>query len=446
MSGSVLYSEITIAANRQRKDFDPEGITDLANSITARGLLHAVVLRETPSGFVLVAGERRLRAMETIWLLGDGIRYNGTLYGANEVPFVTLGELSPLEAEEAELDENLKRRDLTWQEKAEALGRLHELRKHQAADAGEDHSIADTIREVDDLTGRASATGETYQRDREAILLSKHLDNPLVAKAPNVKEAFKALKREEERERNAKLAEEVGKTYNSAVHTLAHADCIEWLAECPDNSFDVILSDPPYGINANNFGNAAGKLSGTTHEYDDSPQAWNRLMDVVIPELFRVSKPEAHCYLFCDLDMFHILRHKMLLSGWDVFRTPLIVYKLGSGRVPRPEHGPRRQWEMILYAIKGDKTVTGIFSDVIPCKLEENIGHGANKPVELYIDLLRRSVRPGDQILDVFAGTGTIFPAAHECKVYATGVEINPEYYGICVQRLNALDDEPAMI
>lgn len=445
MSGAIEYAAITIAANRQRKDFDPEGITDLANSISARGLLHAVVLRETASGYVLVAGERRLRAMEQLWIMGEGIRYNGTLHAPNEVPFVTLGELSPLEAQEAELDENLKRSDLTWQEKVDALGRLHELRQQQAALAGETQTVADTVREVADITGR-KYTGETFQRDREAILLSQHLDNPLVAKAPNIKEAFKALKREEAREQNAKLAEEVGRTYNSSVHSLHHADCIEWLKTCPDNTFDVILSDPPYGIHANAFGDAAGKLTGTTHEYDDSPQAWNRLMDEVAPELFRVSKPEAHCYLFCDFDMFHILRHKMLKAGWDVFRTPLIVYKLGSGRVPRPEHGPRRQWEMILYALKGDKNVNGIFSDVIPCKLEENIGHGANKPVELYVDLLRRSVRPGDNILDAFAGTGTIFPAAHECKVYATGIEINSEYYGICVKRLNALDDEPAMI
>jgi hypothetical protein len=199
-------------------------------------------------------------------------------------------------------------------------------------------------------------------------------------------------------------------------------------------------------VNANNFGDGAGKLQNAVHGYDDSPQAWNRLMDVFIPESYRVSKTEAHAYIFCDFDMFQILRHKMLKAGWDVFRTPLIVYKLGSGRVPRPEHGPRRQWEMCLYALKGNKNVTGIFSDVIPCKLEENIGHGANKPVELYIDLLRRSVRPGDRVLDAFAGTGTIFPAAHECKVYATGIEVNPEYYGICVKRLNALDNEPEMI
>jgi DNA modification methylase len=86
------------------------------------------------------------------------------------------------------------------------------------------------------------------------------------------------------------------------------------------------------------------------------------------------------------------------------FPNTFIVYKLGSGRVPRPEHGPRRQWEMCLYAIKGDKNVTGIFSDVIPCKLEENLSHGANKPVELYVDLLRRSIRPGDSVLDALQG------------------------------------------
>ena len=440
MSGAIPYSEITIAANRQRKDFDPEALTDLANSISAHGLFHPVVLRETASGFVLVAGERRLRAMETLWLLGAGIRYNGVSYGPNEVPFVTLGELSPLEAEEAELDENLKRRDLSWQERAEALGRLHALREAQAIQAGETHTIPDTLREIESTEGRA------YQRDRQAILLSQHLDKPEVAGAKTVEDAFKALKKSEERERTLALAEKVGKDFNSSVHSLHQGDCIEWLKSCPDNTFDVILTDPPYGMNAQNFGDGAGRLSNAVHGYNDTPAAWGLLMDKFCPEAFRVAKPEAHAYIFCDFDMFHILRHKMLAAGWDVFRTPLIVYKLGSGRVPRPEHGPRRQWEMLLYAIKGDKTVTGIYSDVIPCKLEDNIGHGANKPIELFVDLLKRSVRPGDTVLDAFAGTGTIFPAAHECKVFATGIELNPEYYGIAVKRLNALDDEPAMI
>jgi DNA modification methylase len=439
MSHSCNFSEITISANRQRKEFDPEALTDLANSISAHGLLHAPIMREMGDSLVLVAGERRLRAMETIWLLGDGIRYNGVLYGPNEVPYVTLGELTPLAAEEAELDENLKRRDLTWQEKSEALARLHALRQKQAAEAGEIHTIFDTFKEAE--IGKGS-----YAPAKEAIILAEHLDNPEIAGAKTQQDAMKILKRQEARAENERRAEEVGRNFNSAQHTLIHGECLTELKAIASNSFDVILCDPPYGIGADSFGDGAGKLDNAKHRYDDSPQAWNRLMDEFCPETFRVAKEQAHAYIFCDIDMFPILRHKMRNAGWDVFRTPLIDYKLGSGRVPRPDHGPRRQYEIILYALKGGRNVTAIFSDVIPCKLEENIGHGANKPVELYVDLLRRSIRPGDTVLDAFAGTGTIFPAAHQCKVYATGIEMSSEYYGICVERLNKLDEEPEML
>lgn len=437
MTTSTLVTDLIISENRQRREFDPEALIDLSNSISSLGLMHPIVVRSTPLGPVLVAGERRLRALETIWALGDPVRHNGRIYPPNEIPTITLGELSPLEAEEAELDENLKRKDLTWQERSEALDRLHKLRIAQAAAIGESHSIADTLREVDTTD---------YASDRQAILVAQHLDNPLVAGAKNEKEAFKILKREETRTKNIALAETVGASYNSSVHQLHHADCVEWMAQCPDNTFDVILTDPPYGMNADSFGDGGGKMTNSQHHYDDSPEAWRKLMHKVCPEFYRIADFQAHAYIFCDFDRFHELKSIMEAAGWYVFRTPLIVHKLGSGRVPLPEHGPRRQYETILYAIKGQRPVTGIFSDVIPCRLEENLGHGANKPVELYVDLLKRSTAPGDKVLDAFAGSGTIFPAAHACKLYATGLELTSEYYGIAVSRLNALDDESELL
>lgn len=437
MTHTLLRSDLIILPNRQRRDFEPEALTDLANSISSLGLLHPIVVRETPDGLVLVAGERRLRALETLWLLGDGCRHNGQFYGLNEIPYVTLGELDPIAAEEAELDENLKRQDLSWQERSEAIARLHKLRVKQAELVGQSHKISDTLREVETTD---------YSTDRKAILLADHLNNPVVAGAKNEKEAFKALKREEEKAKVTALAETIGASYNSSAHKLFHVDCLTWLAECPDNQFDVILTDPPYGMNAQSFGDGAGRMVNSEHHYDDSPEAWSILMDKFCPEAFRVAKAQSHAYIFCDFDKFHQLKLKMQSAGWYVFRTPFIVHKLGSGRVPLPDRGPRRQYELILYAIKGDRPVTGIYSDVISCKLEENLTHGANKPVELYIDLLKRSVRPGDSVLDAFAGSGTIFPAAHACKLYATGLELNAEYYGISIKRLNSLDEQPALI
>ena len=189
-------------------------------------------------------------------------------------------------------------------------------------------------------------------------------------------------------------------------------------------------------------------MTGIQHHYDDSRESWKKLMggtkdQYIIPGwcslAYRLAKPQAHAYVFCDIDRFHELKQYMTAAGWDVFRTPLIVHKQNSGRVPRPQHGPRRQYELILYAIKGDKPVTHIYPDVIPCTGDDNLGHGAQKPVELYVNLLQRSVRPGDTVLDTFAGTGTVFPAAHTFKCRATGIELDEGSYGICVKRLAEL-------
>jgi DNA modification methylase len=60
------------------------------------------------------------------------------------------------------------------------------------------------------------------------------------------------------------------------------------------------------------------------------------------------------------------------------------------------------------------------------------------------MDLLKRSVRPGDTVLDCFAGSGTILEAAHRMKVTATALEMNPEYYGMCLTRAEGLDKLPS--
>jgi len=127
-------------------------------------------------------------------------------------------------------------------------------------------------------------------------------------------------------------------------------------------------------------------------------------------------------------------------AGWYVFRTPFIVHKINSGRVPLPTMGPRRQYETLLYAIKGQKNVTHIYPDVIPCTADDNMTHGAQKPVELFQNLLQRSVRAGDKVLDTFSGTGTIFPAAHNLLCEATATEMNPEYYAMNLKRIQALE------
>lgn len=445
----IAVTAIIINPSRQRQEFDPEAMQELKASIEDRGLLHPPVLRESPEGWTLVAGERRLRAVTEIYELGGSFNCDGDLVPDNMIPFTSLGELNELEAEEAELDENLKRKDLTWQEHASATARLHALRSKQKQIAHEEaaalgeyvapvHTVADTAME---LLGRSN--GSYQDAIRKEIIVSKHLTNPAIAKAKSAEEAFKILRKQEEATKNVELANIVGATFNADKHSLINGDCLlvmrNFAAGEDEEKFDVILTDPPYGMDAQNFGDAGGRLSGIEHRYDDSPEAWRDLMGLWSILSFEVCKPQAHAYVFCDFDRFHELKSMMQAAGWYVFRTPLIAHKLNSGRVPLPDQGPRRQYELILYAIKGKKQTTHIYPDVISTSADENFSHGAQKPVALYQNLLQRSVRAGNRVLDSFAGSGTIFEAAHGFKCTAVGVELNKEYYGMCLKRLQAL-------
>lgn len=451
----IPIAGIQVPPDRQRTEFDPVAILELAQSIKKHGLFHAIQINPL-TGNTLVSGERRLRAIkEHLVPFNIGVTYNGEKLPAGHVPVVLASSSDPLALEEIELAENLDRRDLTWQEMAKTTARLHALRTAQkqalhpapeglSVPAPEAiQTIADTAREV-----RGSDVGAYQEDTRREIILAQHLDKPEVAGAASLRDAFKALKKIEDAERNRALAVAVGSTYKSDIHEVFHGNCLE-LMRRPEfqGVFDVILTDPPYGMGADEFGDGAGRLAGIDHDYKDSYESWQRLMfESEYDKLYGlkkwctlsylVAKPEAHAYVWCDIDRFHELKEGMQAAGWYVFRTPFTNYKQTSGRVPLPDMGPRRQSEWCLYAIKGKKRVNMIASDVIVTASDEQMSHGAQKPVALYEDLLRRSVRPGDVVLDAFAGTGTIIPAAHTFKCKAVAMEQNQTYYGLCLQRI----------
>jgi len=431
----VKRNEIVIPSDRQRTEFDPEFIQELSQGILQKGLLHAPVMREEGGQKVLVAGETRLKAIDNLWMLGGTLRYNGQAVPEGMVPFVTLGQLSELEAEEAELEENVRRRNLTWKEESQALAKLHRIRSQRAQAEGRVHTVADTAVEV-----KGRSDGSYQEAVRKSLIVSKFVDNPEVAKAKSVEEAFKIVKKQEAQAKHIELAKTVGATFTASIHEVYNTDCLTWMAQCPEGTFDVILTDPPYGMGADSFGDGGGgRLANNEHHYKDDYASWKSLMSQWAPLSYKVAKHQAHAYVFCDIDNFHELKKMMQEAGWYVFRTPFVCTKPGSGRVPLPSEGPRRQYEILLYAIKNHKNTTAIYPDVLTSYADDNTTHGAQKPVALYEQLLLRSVKPGDVVLDSFAGSGTIFPSAHKYQCKAVGLEMNPEYYAMCLNRMKEL-------
>ena len=467
----MLYltaGELHIAPNRQRQEFDPAALSELSTSIQQHGLMHPIVVRELPEPletgekYQLIAGERRFRAIQAIYdVFNEQIRCGGKFCPVGDFPCLLLGDLTELQAEEAELDENLARRDLSWQEHAAAVERLHTLRQRQKDQAFDDAAMALNAigapitgqplqQTVSDTALEVAGTAQGFQREkvRQELIVAKHLDDPEVAGAATIGDAFKILKAKETRQENEARAAALGGSLAKNLHSIFHGSCLPWMQEyivrAGDNSathplFDIICTDPPYGMNAHKFGDAAGKMKSFSHHYDDSYEAWLDLMQHFIPYTWHITKFQAHMYLFCDFDRFHELKKLCESVGWYVFRTPLIYVKTGGGRVPLPERGPRRCYELCLYAIKGDKPVTHIYPDVIQAASDAAEGHGAQKAVAVYQNLLQRSVRPGDMVLDPFAGTGTILPAAQALKCRATCLEQSAEYFGMLAKRMESM-------
>lgn len=430
----INIAAIKISPNRHRRLFDAAKLHEFADDIQAQSLFHPIVLRIVGDDYQLVAGERRLRAITDIYALGGTIRHDGEVLPADTIPYTILGELSPLDAEEAELSENIHREDLTWQERAAAHARLKALRDAKAAAAGTaPPSVAAIALEV-----RGSAEGVNQETTRRELIVARHLENPEVKAAKSVDEAFKILRKQEEAAKNRELGVAVGRTFTADLHRALNEDSLLWMANCPAEQFDCILTDPPYGMGADEFGDSGGRAEGA-HGYLDDKENFIRCSQALINNSFRITKPQAHLYVFCDIDHFHWLRDEFSAAGWQCFRTPLIWYKRTGNRAPLPDSGPQRKYETILYAIKGKRPVLRMAPDVLDYLPDSNLGHSAQKPVALFEDLLRRTCLPGNSVLDPFCGTGPIFAAAHSLKCRATGLELDQSSYGIAVKRIEGL-------
>ena len=127
---------------RFRQTFD--GIEELAASIQEFGLIEPIVCDENNN---LIAGGRRLKAYQLLKMEVIEVKY--------------INELNDLQKREIELEENLHRKDFTWQEEVIAKAKLHALKRqiHGAAVKGHDSKgwgISDTAKALDESPAKVS--------------------------------------------------------------------------------------------------------------------------------------------------------------------------------------------------------------------------------------------------------------------------------------------------
>src|SRR3990167_5776612 len=207
-------SQVKVPEGRQRTEFDGEALGKLMDSIVEDGLRHPISVREEGGEYILVNGERRLKAISNLAGLTQPYRFGGVEWSPEFIPAISDGALDPLAAESAEFAENEYRENLTWQDRASATARLADLRRRQALALGRPQPGVDELA----LEVRSGATGPAREDTRREIILASQLHRSEIKDAPNLNEAWKAHLRAETQARNIELARIVGTTFGAHSH------------------------------------------------------------------------------------------------------------------------------------------------------------------------------------------------------------------------------------
>jgi len=230
---------------------------------------------------------------------------------------------------------------------------------------------------------------------------------------------------------------------NGVLH---QGDALSVLRELPEDSVDMVLTDPPYSSGGLHLGarqaDPAGKYqnSGTKKSY---PPLLGDLKDqrsfvmwatLWLGECWRLARDGAPCLVFSDWRQLPAMTDAIQSAGW-AWKGIVVWHKPSA----RPSMGSfRRDAEFVVHAVKGKaKTHTrqcfpGVFKHAVNTAKKV---HLTGKPVALVKDLLAVSSE-GATVLDPFLGGGATALACLETGRRFTGVELSPQYATLAADRI----------
>ena len=224
-------------------------------------------------------------------------------------------------------------------------------------------------------------------------------------------------------------------------------NALAFLNSLPDDSVDLILTDPAYdslnkwlGIGTTARMGMGRSGSGS----DDRSKFFETISDEDLPdliqEIYRVLKPERHCYIFCDWPTLLLVHRYAIVEG--VFPTvkvngvlteplkPLVWNKVAIGM----GYTYRSQYEFVAFLWKGKKRKLNDLSvsDVLPFKRvpPSKASVPTQKPDELFELLVRQSTRDGELVVDPFMGSGTTARACSKLNRDWLGCDIDKRHVG----------------
>lgn len=425
-------SQVTVPrSDRQRKSIDTR---DLVDSIRRNGVLNPIII--TRDG-VLVAGERRLTACAELKI---------------KVPVRYIDQLSPIELQIIELEENLKRSDLPWRDTVAAVGRIHDL--YSAGESG--WTMART----------GSALGFAPDTISKILRVYKDLDSPRLASATGWVGAYNLLVRIDERKMASVVADilEAGDELFGAADRepelpleypgqedpelapapppvaarpapapdpIIQADFLAWAPAYSGPRFNLIHCDFPYGINA--FSGQQMAQSSTTGDlYADDPEIYWKLIESFCANLDRFASHSCHIMFW--FSMQHYTRtletFRVLAPSIEFNPTPLVWVKSdNAGVAPNPRWTPRQIYEVALLGRRGERPIVKVASNAYYAPTNKDL-HPSTKTEPVLRHFFQMLVDETTSLLDPTCGSGSSLRAAEALGApNVFGLELNPEHY-----------------
>ena len=235
------------------------------------------------------------------------------------------------------------------------------------------------------------------------------------------------------------------------LNYIDNIDCLEGIREIPDNSVDLVLTDPPYSSGGAFSGD---RRSRTAVKYTDAAyngasvlpdfsgdnmdqRGFTEFCRQVFAKCREKTKPEGVIACFIDWRNLPAMTDALQAAGW-VWRG-IAVWNKPNGR---PQKGRfRNEFEFIVWGSNGpmpfDRGVGCLpgyyrYSNV----QSKDRTHQTEKPLQLIEDLLK-IVPEGSIVLDPFMGSGTTAVACSRTGRNYIGFELSKEYHTVALNRVN---------
>lgn len=395
----------------------PEAFEQIKESIKRFGLLGPIIVNNAPNRKnIVIGGHQRMKAAADL--------------GFDQIPVLYVN--IPDEDRERELNIRLNKNTGEWD--------------------------FDLLREFDlDLLTDVGFSSEELQHLWDDVSETEDDDFDLEEELKEIKEVFV----------------KEGDYYQLGQHLLACGDSTDPKVVqklVGDKKVHFVTLDPPYNLKVDyNKGiGTKGKYGGTVVDDNKSDEDYRSFLSKILENTVAVSQPDCHYFTFSDQNYIGLIQSLYAECG---IKQQRVCLWLKNSAMVTPQIAFNRCYEPCCYGTRGKPFLSSYHTsfaeimnkevgtgnrahddilDLLDIWLEKRLpsakySHPTEKSPTIYERMLRRCTKPGDYVLELFGGSGSIMAACQQMNRRCLLVELDPLFASLIITRYEKFTNSKAL-